>query len=375
MDGGLTPEQEMFRAAFGAVARKEIAPLAAEMDQAEKLSVDVWRTLAGQGWLGALTPEKWGGAALDAVSYSLLVEEAAQVCMAAAVMLAHHCTLTRVIDVAGAAEQQARWLPELASGQLLGALAISEPDAGSDVSLIATRAKRAGDEYVLEGVKSWVLGAGLAGVYVVLAREAPQQLAAFVVQANAPGVQLGARELTLGLRAVSIHTLYLDGVRVPAGQRLGNGADVLAQVWPGLQLALAAVGLGVAEAALAAGIGYAAERVQFGGPIALKQAIQSYLADAAVRVEALRQLVYHAARQEGREGDWAAMYAKLYAAETAHVVTDKMVQVHGGYGYMEDYPIARMYRDARVLSLLGSADQVLRVDVARHLLPGLAIAP
>jgi alkylation response protein AidB-like acyl-CoA dehydrogenase len=383
MDFKLTEEQTMFRDMFRDFAQKDVARLAEHMDKEERLSPELLKKAAAQGLLGAIVPEELGGAALDPLSYALMLEELGRVCLSTALTLAHHTSLvTQAVLDYGDESQKERWLPRLAEGSAFGAWALTEPDAGSDASLVSTRAARVasdtpsdGGEYVLDGVKSWVTNAGLPGLVLVIARTgegAAGGLSAFVLEKDSPGLKLGQRELTLGLRAASIHTVYLDGVRVPEDARLGaegDGQRIAARVLDHFRLALAAAGLGLAEAAVEAGVTFAAERVQFGGPIAHKQAIQNYIADASAQVEALRYLVYHAAWQ-AEQGDGfgpAAVYTKLFAARTARLVTNLMVQVHGGYGYIEDYPIARMYRNARALELVGGTDELMRVAIAADL--------
>ncbi|MBN1886515.1 MAG: acyl-CoA dehydrogenase family protein [Thermoflexales bacterium] len=376
MDFNLTEEQRGFRGMFRDFAQKDVAKLAEHMDKDERLSPDLLKKAAAQGLLGAIVPEELGGAALDPLSYAFMLEELGRVCLSTALTLAHHTSLvTRAVLDCGDEGQKERWLPRLAEGAAIGAFALTEPDAGSDASLVSTRAVHDGGEYVLDGVKSWVTNAALPGLVVVIARtsaDAASGLSAFVLEKDAPGLKLGQRELTLGLRAAGIHTMYLDGVRVPEDGRLGaegDGQRIAARALDHFRLALAAAALGLAEAAVEAGVSFAAERVQFGGPIAHKQAIQNYIADSSTQVEALRYLVYHTAWQAG-QGDGfgaAAVYAKLFAARTARLVTNLMVQVHGGYGYMEDYPIARMYRNARALELLGGTDELMRVAIAADL--------
>ncbi len=377
MDFSLTEEQQMFKEMFRDFAQKDVAKVAEHMDKEERISPDLLKKAAAQGLLGALAPEELGGAALDPVSYAFMIEELSRACMSTAITIIYHTALvTQALLTFGSAEQKERWVPALAAGELVGAFAMTEPDAGNDTSRLSTRAVRdaSGEGYALNGVKTWVTNSGLAGLFLVIAstsRDGREQ-AAFLVEKDAPGLKLGQRELTLGLRAALIHTVYLDDVRVPVANRLGDegqGQAIAAHVADYFRLSLAAAGLGVAEASIESGVKFAAERIQFGGPIANKQAIQNYIADSSTQVEALRYLVYHAAWNASVGGNFAAdaAYAKLFAAQVARFVTDKMVQVHGGYGYIEDYPIARMYRNSRALDLLGGADELMRVAIAGNL--------
>jgi len=377
MDFALTEEQQMFRDMFRSFAQKEIAKVAEHTDKTEQVPPELLSKAAEQGMLGALVPDNFGGAALDPISYALLMEEIGRACLSTAVVVACHTSLvTQAVLDYGDDAQKEHWLPMLASGQSIGAFALTEPDAGSDTHSLATRAKRTDDGYVLNGVKTWVTNAGIAGVFMVVASSDSSAdgrgLSAFLVEKDSPGLKVGQRDLTLGLRGTSVHTVYLDNVHVPEANRLGaegKGQEIVEHVLAYYRLALAAAGLGLGAAAVEAGVKFAAERIQFGGPIAKKQAIQNYIADSSAQVEALRYLVYHTAWQAEQASHLAsgAMYAKLFAAQALRFVTDKMVQVHGGYGYIEDYPIARLYRNARGLDLLGGTGELMRVGIATDL--------
>jgi len=387
MDFSLTEEQVMFRDMFRSFATKEIAKVAEHTDKNEQVPPELLKKAAEQGMLGALVPDTFGGAALDPVSYALMLEEIGKACMSTAVVLAHHTSqATQAILDFGSDAQKEQFLPLLASGEAIGAFALTEPDAGSDIKAITTRAVHDGGEYVLNGVKTWVGNAGIAGLFIVFAASNPKAngkgMTAFIVEKDTPGLKVGHREPTLGLRGATYHTLYLDNVRVPEANRLGaegDGAAIADKALDHFRLALAAIALGLTAAAVEAGVKFAAERIQFGGPIARKQAIQNYIADSSAQVEALRYLVYHTAWQAGQGAglSTAATYAKLFAAQAARFVTDRMVQVHGGYGYMEDYAIARMYRNSRSLDLLGGTDELMRVAIAGDLFKSqqLQIAP
>jgi len=373
MDFTLSEEQEMFRAMFRDFSTKEVAPGAEELDHEEKPPLGALRKAAQQGFLGATLPEDYFGAELDYVSYALLVETLAGDCMSTAVTLATHVSLVAMsILVHGSDAQKEQYLPLLAAGEAIGAFALTEPDAGSDATALQTRAAPDGDGYVLDGVKTWVANGSIAGLYLVFA-SAPDGITSFIVEKDTPGLTVGYREPTLGLRGVAINTLYLENCRVSAANRLGEegqGWDIAQRALDRMAIALAAAGLGVSEAAVDTAAQFASERVQFGVPIAKKQAIQNYLADSLIEVEALRYLVYHAAWLADQGGDltYDAAVVKTFGAQVARSVTNRMVQVMGGYGYMEDYPMARKYRDARALSLLCGPSEFQRFIVARHLL-------
>lgn len=373
MDFTLSEEQEMFRAMFRDFSAKEVAPGAEELDHEEKPPLDALRKAANQGFLGATLPEDYFGAELDYVSYALLVETLAGDCMSTAVTLATHVSLVAMSILAhGSDAQKEQYLPLLAAGEAIGAFALTEPDAGTDAMALQTHATPDGDDYVLDGVKAWVANGSIAGLFLVFA-DAPDGITAFIVEKDTPGLTVGYREPTLGLRSVAFNTLYLENCRVPQANRLGEegrGWNIAQGALARMAIVLAAAGLGVSEAAIDTAAQFASERVQFGVPVAKKQAIQNYLADGLIEVEALRYLVYHAAWLADQGGDltYDAAVVKTFGAQVARSVTDRMVQVMGGYGYMEDYPMARKYRDARALSLLCGPSEFQRFVIAQHLL-------
>jgi len=372
MDFTFSEEQEMFRSMFRDFSAKEVAPKAEEIDHQEKPPLDILRKAASQGFLGATLPEDYVGAALDYVSYALLIETLAHDCMSVAVTLATHVSLVAMsILETGTEAQKEEWLPPLAAGEMIGAFALTEPDAGSDAAALQARATPDGDEVVLEGVKTWVANGGIAGLFLVFA-QGPQGVEAFLVPQDTPGLTVGYREPTLGLRSVPFNTIYLEGCRVPVANRLGEpgkGWVIAQRAQDRMAVALAAAGLGVARAAVEVAAQFATERVQFGVPIAQKQAIQSYVAEAHVEVEALRYLVYHAAWlvDQGGEFSFDASVVKNFGARVARSVTNRMLQVLGGYGYMEDYPMARKYRDARALGIIGGPTELYHVRVAQRI--------
>jgi len=373
----------MFRAMFRDFSAKEVAPRAEEIDHEEKPSLEVLRKAANQGFLGATLPEDYFGAELDGVSYALLIETLAGDCMSTAVTLATHVSLVAMTILEhGTDAQKEQYLPLLASGEAIGAFALTEPDAGADATALQTRATPpspstgGGQEegVVLNGVKTWVANGGIAGLFLVFAA-APGGITAFVVEKDTPGLTVGYREPTLGLRGVAINTLYLENCRVPAANRLGEegeGWDIAQRALHRMGITLAAAGLGVAENAVDVAAQFASERVQFGVPIAQKQAIQDYLADSLIEVEALRYLVYHGAwlADQGNDLTFDAAVVKAFAARVARSVTNRMLQVMGGYGYMEDYPMARKYRDARALGIIGGPTELQQVIVARRIMAG-----
>ncbi len=381
MDFTLNEEQRMFRNMFRDFAAKEIAPRAEAMDHEETMPPDLLQKAANQGFLGATLPEDYFGAALDGVSYALLLEALGAASMSVAVSLATHVSLVAMsILEFGSDGQKEEWLPPMAAGEVVGGFALTEPDAGSDAASLQTRAVREGDEVVLDGVKAWVGNGGIAGLFLVFARE-PEGISAFLVPKDSPGLTVGYREPTLGLRSVSFHTVYLEGCRVPAANRLGapgSGWEIAQRAQDRFAIALAAAGVGVSADSVDVAAKFATERIQFDVPIGQKQAIQSYIAQSFIETEALRYAVYHAAWLTD-QGDFSAEapVVKALAARVARFVTNKMLQVLGGYGFMEDYPMARKYRDARALGIIGGPTELHDVRVAQRIFAAydLPVAP
>ncbi len=325
-------------------------------------------------------PEAYGGAGVDSMGTVLALEELGWACGGTALSVAAHNGLCcAAISSFGSAEQKQRWLPDLAGGAHgLGALALTEPGAGSDLAGgIATRAVLEGDEWVVQGQKAWITNASLAPLIVCLCRTDPaggsRSLSLIVVPADAPGVHIHPAEKKLGMRASPTHAISLDGVRVPSNHVLGEPGQGLAQtlqVLDGGRVGIGALGLGLARAALEQAMAYAAQRQAFGRPIKEHQAIQFMLADAATQLEASRWLVYHAAclKDLGQPYTQEAAMAKLQSSETAEAVCRTAIQILGGYGYSQDYPVERFYRDARLLTIGEGTSEVQRMVIAKRLL-------
>ncbi len=386
MDFALTEEQQMFRDLFRDFAEKEVAPIAEHSDKSEEPPVGLLRKAAEQGFMGATLPEQYGGAGMDTLTYCLLVEAIARHCLATSAALGIHTMLSAMTILDGGSEAQKQaFLPRLAGGEL-GTFALTEPEAGSDAGALQTRAVRQNGHYRLDGVKSWVSNAGLAGVHVVFAHTNPgsahRGLSAFIVDAHTPGVTIGHREPTLGLRSMDIRTVYFEGCLVPAENLLGelnDGWRLVLRAFQRVRLSLAAAALGAAQSALDLGVKFAIERRQFGSVIAQKQAIQNYVADCAVQIEALRHMVEHTAwlADTGQDYGPQASMAKYFGARVAQDTANKMLQVHGGYGFSDEYAISRVYRDTRALRLLGGTDEIQQYAVARDVFEdqGLKIQP
>ena len=387
MDFALNEEQRMFQKMFRDFVTNEVAPLAEEIDQEEKLPRNVLEKAAMQGFLGALLPEEYEGVALDAVSYCLLLEELAKACTSTAMAISVHNGLaSKTILDNGSDEQKGKYLEPMAFGDKIGCFAMSEPAAGSDATALETRASRDSEDYVLDGCKTWASNGEIADIFLVFAITDPgagaKGMSAFIVEKGTPGFKVGYREKTLGLRGLTCNTLYFDDCRVPAENLLGRegeGFKIAMKALDFARLSLSAICLGGAQAALEAGVQFATEREQFGGLLAMKQAIQNFIADTAAEIEALRYLVYHTAwlADTGEPYTRAASIAKLIGSEIAMRAANKMLQVHGGFGYMKEYAIERMYRDFRALQIVEGTSEIQRFVIARDIFKekGLAIRP
>jgi alkylation response protein AidB-like acyl-CoA dehydrogenase len=377
MDFSLTEEQRMFHDMFRDFAQGEIAPNAEHVDKAEEAPTENFKKIAMQGLLAASLPEAYGGAELDTLSYSMWLEELAKACITTAVAVHIHGGMVGMTILReGTEAQKETYLPQLAAGERIGAFAWSEPSAGSDAGGLLTRARKEGDEYILTGRKAWISNGAVAGLFLVFARSDPgvgKGLSAFLVERETEGVRIGRTEPTLGLRGLAMTPIYLDGVRVPASNLLGGVENEgYAQAMRALdygRMSVAAIALGAAQQALDYGVKFASERVQFGVPVGQKQAIQNYLAESAAKIKGLRHLVSYVAWlvDESLPCTEDAAAAKLLGAETAMWVANKMVQVHGGYGYMKEYPIERIFRDCRALDLIEGTGQMQRIVLAADL--------
>ena len=387
MDFALNEEQRMFQRMFRDFVTNEVAPLAEEIDQEEKPPLALLPKAAMQGFLGALLPEEYAGVALDALSYCLLLEELARACTSTAMTISvHNGLVSKTILENGSDEQKGKYLEPMAFGERVGSFALTEPAAGSDVAALETRARRDGEAYVLNGCKTWASNGGVADIFLVFAvtdaKAGAEGISAFIVEKDTPGFKVGYREPTMGLRGLTCNTLYFDDCRLPAASLLGQegeGFMIAMKALDFARLSLSAICLGGTQAALEAGVQFAIEHEEFGGPIALKQAIQNFIADTAAEIEALRYLVYHTAWLADTGEPYArdASIAKLFGSEMAMRAANNMLQVHGGFGYMKEYAIERMYRDFRALRIVEGTSEIQRFVIARDILKekGLAIKP
>jgi len=371
MDFTFNEEQQMFRQMFADFVSKEIEPLAEHIDADEAVPDKLLEKAAMQGFLGALLPEDFMGAELDPVSYVLMLEEVAKACMSTAMTLhIHNSLVTRAILLFGDDDQKERWLPDLAEGAALGSWAGYEPDGGGLATLQTKAAATSeGATYRLKGVKAWVSNAGQAGLFAVTADSAAGPTV-FLVPAGVAGLKVGSREKTLGMRGMQVHTVYLDDVKLEAEHvlgRPGQAAEILDALRDFSRLSVSAIALGGAEHALDLGIAFAIERSQFGTSIANKGAIQGYIADSTLEIETLRSQLYRSAAlaEADKLDPEAASITKLWANRVAYRVADRMIQTHGGYGYINEYAIGRVYRDCRTIEGVEGSNQSQQRAIAR----------
>ena len=378
MNFGFTEEHDMFRKMVRDFAVNDIAPGAAQRDREGRFPDDIIRTMGELGLLGMFVPEAYGGSGTDAISYLLAVEELAREDASVAVtMSVHNSVCCFPILKFGTEEQKMKYLPELATGAALGGFCLTEPGAGSDAASLKTRAVRDGDQYVLNGSKAWITNAGVGRYFVLIAVTDPDAgtkgLSAFIVDAETPGFIVNKPEEKMGLCSSKTCMITIEDMKVPVANRLGEegiGLKVALTTLDHSRIGIGAQSLGIAKAALQEAGRYATERVQFGKPLAAKQAIQFKLADMATRIEAAELLVYQAGwmDQQGRADTRLSSMAKLYASEAAIFATYEGLQVHGGYGFSKEYKIERLYRDARVTTIYEGTSEVQRMVIARSLL-------
>jgi alkylation response protein AidB-like acyl-CoA dehydrogenase len=370
------------RAAIISVVRDfadaEIRPHIMEWDEAQHFPRDVFRKLGELGFLGVLFPEEYGGAGLAYGDYAAIVEELAAVDGSIALSLAAHNSLgSNHIFQSGSEAQRRRYIPKLASGEWLAAWGLTEAEAGSDASGTKTTATRDGDEWVLNGSKNFITNASVAKLAVLMAvtnRAAGKHgISAFIVDLENPGIRVGKKENKLGMRASDTCTLVMEDCRVPADALLGEegkGFIDSMKILDGGRISIAALSVGIARGAYEASLRYAKERRQFGRPIAEFEAIQFYLADMATEIDAARMLTMRAAgvKDAGEEVTRYSAQAKLYASEVAVRATERAVQIHGGYGFIKDYPVEKFYRDVKLCTIGEGTSEIQRLVIARSLL-------
>jgi alkylation response protein AidB-like acyl-CoA dehydrogenase len=377
----LSEEHQAVREAVRAVAEAKIAPHAADVDDQARYPREAADALQAADFHAAHVPEEYGGAGADALATCLIIEEVARVDVSASLIPAVNKLGSLPVQLAGSEELKKHYLGRLAAGDGGFSYCLSEPEAGSDAVSMKTRAVRDGDHYVLDGVKRWITNAGESEFYTVLAvtdsDKRARGISAFVVEKSDAGVSFGAKERKLGIKGSPTREVYLDNVRIPVDRMIGaegTGFETAMHTLDHTRVTIAAQAVGVAQGALDYALGYVKERKQFGKPVADFQGLQFMLADMGMKVEAARQLTYAAAGRSER-GDKDLTFfgaaAKAFASDVAMQVTTDAVQLLGGYGYTQDYPVERMMRDAKITQIYEGTNQVQRIVMARQLLAGV----
>jgi short/branched chain acyl-CoA dehydrogenase len=371
----LTQEQALVRRTVREFAESRIAPVARELDREHRFPYDLVAELAQLGLMGMTIPEEYGGAGADTVSYALAVEELTRIDSSVAITVAaHHSLGTLPIYYYGTEEQKQQWLPELASGKKLAAFGLTEPGAGSDAGATRTRAELREGEWVVNGSKIFITNAGtdITACVTITAHTGEDEISNIIVPNGTPGYEISKPMKKLGWRASDTRELSFKDAAVPEANLLGprgKGFQQFLEILDGGRISVAAMGVGLAQGAYDLAYAYAQERQQFGKPIASFQAVQFKLADMATGLEAGRNLVYKAAwlKDQGRDFALAAAQAKLYTGELSNRAVNWALQIHGGYGYMDEYAISRLYRDQKILEIGEGTNEVQRMVIARHL--------
>ena len=380
MNFDLSEEQRVWQKTVHDFVVREVQPKAHEVDVTGEFNSEATRKMGGFGLLGLNIPEEYGGAAVDAISAAIALEELGWGCGSTALAIAAHNGLgTTPLVLYGSEELKRHWLPLVASGQnKLAALALTEPGAGSDLQGgVTTKAVRDGNEWVISGAKMWCTNASIAEYIITLVRTdsagGSRSLSQILVPTNTPGLRIGLPEKKMGLHGSPTHAVTYENVRVPLENLIGEEGRGLHQTLATLdggRIGIGAISIGLAQAAFDEAVNYAREREAFGKPIGEQQAIQWMLSDAATELEAARVMLYKAAwlKEKGRTYNKEAAMAKLFATEMAERVTRNAIQIHGGYGYSSEYPVERMYRDARLMTIGEGTSEIQRLIIARHVL-------
>jgi alkylation response protein AidB-like acyl-CoA dehydrogenase len=347
------------------------------MDAEERIPEELLAEMAELGFMGLLAPEEYGGQEVDTLSYALVIEELSRKCAGLAIMISVQNSLViRALAMFGSDEQKEKYIPKLASGEYIGSYSLSEPNSGTDAGSLRTTAIQDGDQYVLNGTKSWVTSANFAKVFLVFVLTnpdaGPKGISCLLVEPGTEGMSLGANEKKMGLKCSDTREISFMDAKVPKANLLGeenHGFKIALSLLDNGRVGVAAQALGIAQAAYDEALSYAKERKQFGQQIANFQAIQFKLADMALRIDAARLLTYRAAvlKDKGRYSRQISM-AKLFASETANWVANEAVQIHGGYGYVKEYPVERYFRDARVTEIYEGTSEAQRIVISRDIL-------
>jgi alkylation response protein AidB-like acyl-CoA dehydrogenase len=371
----LSDEHRLFRDTVREFAEGEIGPQAEQLDREGRFPLELVARAAELGLMGIPIAPEWEGGGADTLAYAIAIEELARVDQSFAITVAAHTSLgTQPINLFGSDEQRQRWLPQLASGRRLAAFGLTEPGAGSDAGATRTTARLEGDEWVIDGAKMFITNAGteISALVTITARTGPEEISNIVVENGMTGYTQSAPMKKMGWRSSDTRELAFAGCRVPQEHLLGPrgaGFRQFLEILDGGRISVAALGLGAAQGAYEMSLAYAREREQFGRPIGRFQAIQFKLADMATEIEAARNLVYKAAwlKDAGRDFAHVAAMAKLYTGELSRRVCNEAVQIHGGYGFMDEYPVSRFYRDQKVLEIGEGTNEVQRMVIARGL--------
>jgi short-chain 2-methylacyl-CoA dehydrogenase len=375
VDFDLSDEHDLLRKTVRELAEERIAPVAEELDREHRFPYEIVSELAELGLMGIPIPEEHGGAGGDTLSYAIAIEELTRVDSSVAITVAAHTSLgTMPILLFGSDEQKAEWLPDLASGRKLAAFGLTEPGAGSDAGATRTHAELRDGSWVVNGSKIFITNAGtdISACVTITARTGDDEISNIIVPNGTPGYEISAPMRKMGWRASDTRELSFRDAEVPEGNLLGPrgaGFKQFLEILDGGRISVAAMGLGLAQGAYELARSYAGEREQFGKPVAAFQAIQFALADMATEIEAARGLVYKAAWLKDQDRPFAqeAAMAKLYTGELSKRVSDRALQIHGGYGFMDEYAISRLYRDQKVLEIGEGTNEVQRMVIARHL--------
>ncbi len=377
MNFELSPEQLMIQKTARQLAQEVCEPIAAEIDKNHQFPWEAFRKLTECGLMGVGFDPKYGGSGIDRIAQVIINEEIAKVCATTSSVFSIHQGSLYGIEMHGTEEQKQKYLPQLLQGNVVGAFALTEPNAGSDAAGVQTVAVEDGDDYILNGTKCFITGGASAGIYTIFAMTAPEKrtrgISAFIVERNTPGFKIGKVEEKMGITGSEAAELIFEDVRIPKKNLLG-------QVNKGFEYAMEAIdinrvtvaasqALGIAEGAFEHAVKYAKERKQFGKPIIYQQGIGWYLAEMKAKIEASRWLVYNAAWKLNKKMPCTmeSSIAKLTASETARFVTNLSLQIHGGYGFMKDYPIERMYRDAKITEIYEGTNEIQKLVISRGL--------
>jgi len=378
-----TDEHIMIRDMVREFADTEITPVALELDEAEKFPKDLVEKMGELGLMGIIVPEKYGGAGLDMVAFATAIMELGRADASVAITMAAHTSLgTLPLLLFGNETQKQTYLPQLASGEMLGAFGLTEPDAGSDAGATKTKAVKDGDHFIVNGGKIFITNAGEAGVLSftsqVIIDGDNQGIAAFIIPTDTPGLEIGPKEKKMGWRASDTRQLFFKDIRIPASAMLGDPADGFKTFLKTLtsgRVSIGALSVGTATGAYERALNYATERNAFGKPIHRFQSVGFKLADMATKIEASKLMVYHAAwmKDQGLDITKEAAMAKLFASETAMEVTTEAIQIHGGYGYVKEYDVERFFRDAKILEIGEGTSEIQRLIISREILKDIQV--